>query len=166
MWSIYDFPAYRLFDIQVIKKYIEIAPKIQSQCLGSDSIILTWRKGVRTNPTVVNVRKATSKIEFGADYLTDSNPLTLLPIKVGYDSHGITTNKWRRAVRLDRFHTPRYSRLDIHYLAYFIHGYVICSYYAPVLFEIGIGKEGARKSTYKWKLTCLNDEMSDVLGQR
>ena len=72
----------------------------------------------------------------------------------------------RRLARLDRFYTPIHSRLGISHLAYFIHGYSVGSDHTPVQLEICIGEDGARKSAFKWNLSYLTGEMSDVLGLR
>ena len=72
----------------------------------------------------------------------------------------------RRLARLDRFYTPKHSRLGIRCLAYFIHGYTVGSDHAPVQLELAIGEEGTRNSAYKWNLTYLDGEMSDALGLR
>jgi hypothetical protein len=57
--------------------------------------------------------------------------------------------KARWLARLDRFYTPKHSRLGIRCLAYFIHGYSVGSDHSPVQLEIAIGDEGVRKSAYK-----------------
>jgi hypothetical protein len=57
--------------------------------------------------------------------------------------------KARRLARLDRFYTPKYNRLGIRCLAYFIHGYSVGSDHSLVQLKIAIGDEGTRKSAYK-----------------
>ena len=72
----------------------------------------------------------------------------------------------RRLARLNRFYTPKQSRLSINHLAYFIHGYSVGSDHVLVQLEICIGKESVRKSAYKWNLSYLHKKMNDILGQR
>ena len=55
----------------------------------------------------------------------------------------------RRLARLDRFYTPKQSRLKIHHTAYFIHDYSVGSDHSPVQLKICIGNGEARKSTIK-----------------
>ena len=67
---------------------------------------------------------------------------------------------------LERFYTPTYKRLNIHLASYYIHGYSVGSDHSVVQLEVHIGRSEMRKTTFKWNVSYLKDEIVDKLEEK
>ena len=72
----------------------------------------------------------------------------------------------RRLARLDRYYLPTHSRLNIHLAAYYIHEYSVGSDPSPVHLELHIRESEMRKTTFKWNVSYLKDDIVDKLEKK
>ena len=72
----------------------------------------------------------------------------------------------RKLARLDRFYTPKQSRLNIHHGEYLIYGYSVGSDHSPVQIELRIGSGKVKKSTFKWNVFYLKGELIGKFRER
>lgn len=69
----------------------------------------------------------------------------------------------QRLARLDRLYTSVQSKLNIHQVKYFIHGYSVGSDYFSVHLELHISSGKGRKAAFKWNVSYLQGDIRDQM---